>query len=181
MQKKARFKICSHLLIPIELMNYILLSYCKTPSHSCSSLHAGDIPKQKSKTQTTAVKTTNQRWKEVSSSEKKLSSCPLCLPAMGSQQKNHYCLRFLQHLHLEIPPLLQCDWWLIHIFYPNSDVSFPWKFWWICYCDTKDSHGWPPPNTTQCAALSPRDLILTCSCLCSAKANPFHTSQVLFF
>jgi len=81
-QKQAWFRICSHRLIPIELIKYILLNHCKTLSHSCSSLHVGVIPKQKSKTQTTGVKTTNWQWKEVSGSEQKLSH-PLRLLALG--------------------------------------------------------------------------------------------------
>lgn len=99
-------------------------------------------------TQTTGVKTTNWQWKEVSGSEKKLFSYPLWVPALGSQQKSHYCPCFLQDLHLETSPLLQCDQWLIQVFYQNSEVSSPWKFWWICCCDSKDGYGWPWPNTT---------------------------------
>lgn len=73
-----------------------------------------------------------------------LSLIPTC---PGLPTKSHYCPCFLQDRHLKTSPLLQCDWWLIQV-YQYSEVSFPWKFWCICYHDRKDSFGWPQPNTT---------------------------------
>lgn len=109
------------------------------------------------------------------------NSHPLRLPALGCPQKRHHCLCFLQDLHLEPSHLLQCDRSLAQVFYQNSKFPFLESFDEFASMTVRTAMADQGQTQHQRTARSLGFLVLTCSCLCSAKPTPFHTSQGLFY
>lgn len=137
---------------------------------SCYSLLAGVIPKQKSKTQTTAVKKPKCQWTWAKAALRR-NFYPLCLPGLGSQKKtnkkNHFCLWFVHIIWRTLS--LWHNLWLKTSTKIQKFPILEGFSWFGIMTAAMTAHN---QTQHQGTALALGILILTCSCTSSAKPTP---------